>query len=91
MGNLSALLSSFASSFGSKVLASLGMGFVSFAGYAVVVNALVSSAQTAWNGIGGDTLVYLSLAGFPTGFGIILGCIVTRTTLQSISSLGKIS
>lgn len=91
MPSLSGLLSSFSASLGSKVLASLGMGFVSFAGYAVVISQLISTAQSYWSGFAGDTLAYLSLAGFPTGFGIVLGCIVTRSTLTSLTSLGKIA
>ena len=49
ISNLSSLLGSFSASLGSKVLASLGMGFVSFAGYAVVANQLVSMYQTEFN------------------------------------------
>jgi len=77
--------------FGAKVLASLGMGFISYAGYAAVVDTVISTVQANFSGIGGDTLSYITLAGFPTGFGIILGSVATRATLASLSKLGKLS
>jgi len=91
MGSLKTLLSKFIGGLGSRVLASLGIGFISFAGYAAVTNSLISAMQSSWGGITGDVLSYLTLAGFPTGFGIILGCIVTRTSLGALSSLGKLT
>jgi len=91
MGSLAALLGSFATSLGSRVLTSLGLGFISFAGYSTVVGSLVTIAVNNWGGITGDILAYFTLAGFPQGFGIILGCVVTRSTLSLLSTIGKVA
>ena len=91
MGSWAALLGTFSSGFAARVLASLGMGFVSFAGYSVVITSLIGAAQDNWAGVGGDVLAYLSLAGFPTGFGIILGCVITRGSLMALQTLGKVT
>ncbi len=91
MGSLAALLGSFATGFAPRVLASLGMGFVSFAGYSFLLSQLVEVAVNNWGGITGDTLGYLSLSGFPQGLGIILGCVVLRGSLMGLATLGKIS
>lgn len=91
MGSLGALLGSFATSLAPKMLVSLGLGFVSFAAYASAADLIISTIQNNWSGIGSDVLSYLSLAGFPQGFGIILGSIVMRLSLTQLSSIGKLS
>ena len=90
MGNLSSLLIGLIASAPSKILASLGMGFISFAAYAAVGDLLISQIQSSWSGMGTDIISYLSLAGFGTGIGVILGCIVTRLSLTQLSTLGKL-
>lgn len=91
MGSLAGLLIGLIGSAPSRMLASLGMGFISFAAYAAVGDLLISNIQASWSNIGTDVLAYLNLAGFGTGFGIILGCVVTRLSLTQLSSLGKLS
>jgi len=91
MGSLAALLGTFASSLGSRVLVSLGLGFISFASYSAAANLIISNVQANWSGIGSDVLAYLSLAGFPTGFGMILGAVVMRLSLTQLTTIGKIS
>lgn len=91
MGSLGALLSSLIISAPSRMLAALGMGFVSYAGYALIVDQLIVTIQSNWSNIGVDIISFMTLAGFTTGFGIILGCVVTRLALTQIQSLAKIS
>jgi len=90
MASLFAFFGSLAVSLPSRILAALGMGFVSYAGYAFVTNGLIDSAVLSWSGLPSDILSYFSLAGFPTGLGIILGCVVTRLSLTQLSNLAKI-
>jgi len=90
MGSLASLLIGLIASAPSKILASLGMGFISFAAYAAVGDLLITQAQNAWSNMGVNVIAYLSLAGFGTGIGIVLGCIVTRLSLTQLSTLGKL-
>lgn len=74
-----------------RVLAALGMGFVSYAAVGAVITSLVTQLTSTWNGIGGAGLQLISLAGFPTGLGIVIGAIVARVSLTQIPKLGKIT
>jgi len=74
-----------------RILAAMGIGFISMAGYGVAVNSLVSIAKTNWSGIGGVALQIASLMGAPVGFGIILGAVVMRASLTALTSLGKLT
>jgi len=74
----------------SRVLAALGIGFISSAGYTVAMNTLIDTATNNWNQLSGISLALLSLAGFPLGFGLILGAITARVVFSSFSRLGKV-
>ena len=75
----------------SRVLASLGMGFISYAAISTAVNSMVSSFASNWASVGGEGLQLISLAGIPTGIGILIGCIIARVSLTSLPKLGKIT
>jgi len=70
-----------------KILASLGMGFVSFLGVQAALNAALSAAKSAWSGMGGDTLGLIELAGASTAISIIAGALTARLTLLAIKKL----
>ena len=91
MGNLFAFFGSLAVSLPSRVLASIGIGFISYAGYAAVVDVMVTDFVNMWSTMGADVTAYMSIAGFRTGIGIILGAGVMRLSLTSLASLGKVT
>jgi len=91
MTSLFAFFGALAVSLPSRILASLGIGFISMAAYGAAVTTLISVAKSNWSGIGGVTLQILSLAGAHIGFGIILGAVVVRVSLASLTSLGKVA
>jgi hypothetical protein len=74
-----------------RVLASLGMGFISFTAVTGIVNLLISQLQSTWSGIGGAAFQLISIAGFPTALGITIGAIITRLTINAIPKLGKLT
>lgn len=74
-----------------RVLASLGMGFITFTAITAIINQLVSIADTHWSSIGGVSLQLISLGGFPLGIGMVIGAIVTRVTINTLPKLGKIT
>ena len=91
MSSLFAFFGSLAVSLPSRILASLGMGFISYAGYSVVGTQIISQVTANFNSIAGQSLAYLSLAGFGTGFGLILGAVVMRLSLSAFTTLGKLT
>ena len=91
MGNIFAFMGSLAVSLPSRVLASLGLGFVSFAGYTAVIDQLVGDFVSRWSSMGSDVIAYATLAGFTQGFGVILGALVVRGSLASLSVIGKVT
>lgn len=91
MGSLFAFFGSLAVSLPSRILASLGMGFISYAGYSVVGSAMVDLAVNNYSSIGGNALAFMSIGGFGTGFGLILGAIITRLSLMAFTTLGKLT
>lgn len=88
---LFAMFGFLADSLPGRILAALGIGFISMAAYAAAINQLVTLAKTNWSGVGGTVLQIASLSGAPEGFGIILGAIVTRATMTGITRLGKLT
>jgi len=91
MKSLFQFFGSLSSSVPSKVLSALGMGFISMAGFGVLVESMVSLAVDNWNSVGGVVLQMASLSGFTTGFGIILGAMIARSALTGLTQLGKIT
>jgi len=91
MTSLFAFFGALAVSLPSRILASLGIGFISMAAYGTAVTSLINVAKTNWSGLGGVSLQIASLAGAHIGFGIILGAVVVRVSLASLSRLGKIA
>jgi len=74
-----------------RILAAMGIGFISMAGYGVAVNSIITIAKDNWSGVSGVVMQIISLLGAPTGFGIILGAVVMRATLSSLTKLGKLT
>lgn len=74
-----------------RVLASLGMGFVTFGAVTTTINSVASIVSSNWGGLGGAALQLASLAGFPTAFGMIIGAVITRVSINTLPKLGKIT
>lgn len=56
----------------------LGMGLLTFVGYQVAVNTLLTAVENGYSSLGSDVLSYLALAGVNTGFGYILAAVSIR-------------
>lgn len=85
-----ALLIWFASTLGARLLVSLGMGFLSFSLITVTATSMITTFTSVWNGIPSAMLSVLSLAGFPTALGWIVGAWLARLSLNSLSKIGRL-
>ena len=88
--NLATILIWLVDSIGARVLTSLGIGFISFAAVNTAANALIGSFSSNWSSITPIVLNLLSLAGFPAAFGWILGAILAKLSLASLSKIGRL-
>ena len=87
MGGLGGFLFAFVGPLAKKILASLGIGLVSFIGVQAAVGALLEQARAAWSGMGSEVASYLGLAGAHTALSVIAGAIVARVALMTLKKL----
>lgn len=73
-----------------KVLLSLGIGFVSYAGITAALEAVRGHIDTAWAG-GGDILNVMYLAGMGEAVGVLLSAMTVRGALYAVNSLQRIT
>lgn len=73
------------------VLASLGIGLISYAALTVLVDAIIGHVQSNYSSIPSAVAQLLDLGGFGTALGIVLGGIVARASFAAISRFGKLS
>jgi len=84
MAGLGAFLVSVAGPIARKVLASIGVGVVSYAAISTALNGALSAAKTALSGLGGDGLAIIQMTGIFTAFSIIAGALIARVGLNAI-------
>lgn len=73
-----------------RVLIAMGIGFATYEGLTVLAETLKTEIVSAWGQVGGVTLQFLSLAGFPTAVGIILGAMAARVAMIAGNKILKI-
>lgn len=74
-----------------RVLVALGMGVITYAGWATVQGQISSAVTGALGGIGASVYQVLALAGFVDCIGIWLAAITTAVTLMTVKRLGVLS
>lgn len=89
--SLITILTSAATKLPKTVLASLGIGIISFASVFAAFTALLSLITTGYSGLGSDMLAYAQLSGLTTGLGTLLGAWSARISITQISKLGLLN
>lgn len=74
-----------------RVLAALGMGVVTVAGFTIAWNSLKSLILSNFGGMASDIMGLANLAGVGEGLGILLGAITARVTFSALMSAKKIA
>lgn len=74
-----------------KVLASLGVGWVTFTALSAFSNLLRDYLVSAWGSFPADLMALASMSGFGTALGIISGAFAYKASISAISYLGRIS
>lgn len=73
------------------VLASLGIGFITFAALTTLVNAVTTHVQSNYGAMPASVAQIADLLGVGTAIGIILGGIAARASYAAIARLGKLT
>ena len=87
---MSAILIWLVTNIGGRVLISLGMGFISYASVTIAFELVVSNFSTIWSGVPSAILAILSIAGFPTAMGWVIGALLARLSITTLSKIGRI-
>lgn len=91
MGSFGAFLLALAGPLARRVLLSLGLGVVSYAGLALVASQVKDAIIAKYSTLSGSVLDLLNLIGFGEAVGIIIGAIVARAAFAAISKIGVMS
>lgn len=73
-----------------KVMTSLGLGVISFAGVSVALNAAITMAQNSYSALPQYVGALAGLGGVGEGLGIIAGAMIFRVGMNSLSKIGLI-
>lgn len=74
-----------------KVLAALGIGWITYSATQTAIDQVKEQVQGAWNALPSAAATLASMAGFDVAFGVILGAYVARATLIALPKLGKLT
>ena len=75
----------------SRVFLALGIGWISFKGYKIIIDTLISEFLTNYHAIPVALFKLLSLAGFTDGFGLVLGAFAAKSAIYGVKTLGALS
>jgi hypothetical protein len=67
-----------------KILVSLGIGTVTYAGAGMALTGVLNAAKSSFSMLGGNILNYLSLAGVWDAFSIISGALVSSLSFMAL-------
>lgn len=91
MGNFGAFLVALAGPVARRVLASLGLGVISYAGLSLVAVQVKDAVIANYGNLSGVVLDLMNLIGFGQAVGILLGAIIARAAFAAISRIGVMS
>ena len=78
------------STIGARILASLGMGFLTFAAVTTAADIMLGEFSAMWGTLPADVFNIISLAGFPEALGWIIGAYLSRLALNALPKLSKL-
>lgn len=70
-----------------RVLTTLGLGIVTYTGFAVVLTTVAQAIQASFNGLPLLAMQIVFLSGLPQGMGIILSALGARIALMQLKKI----
>jgi hypothetical protein len=86
--SLATLLVSLSAPIAKKVLTSIGVGVVTYAGAAALLTTTLNAAKSTWQGLAPDLLSLLALAGIFEAMSIIAGALIASVSMIAFKRLG---
>jgi hypothetical protein len=71
----------------SRVLVSLGMGYVTYEGFDILLDSIISGMRDTFLGVGSDILTILTMAGFDKLIGLYLGAITLKLSFKTLTKM----
>lgn len=91
MSTFAGALTALAGPLAKKVLTSIGIGIITFAGMEAAVTAALAAAKASFTGIGPDIAAIMAMFGIFTVASIIAGGITACLTMMSFKRLGLLT
>jgi len=91
MANFGGFLVALAGPIARRVLLSLGLGVVSYAGLALIAEQVKTAVVDNYGALSGNVLDLLNLLGAGQAIGIVLGAIIARAAFAAIARIGVMS
>lgn len=73
-----------------KVLAALGIGFLTYEGLGLIAAQINAQIAEYWGQVGANAMQIMSLGGIPQALGILCGGLTARVSFMAVSKIGKI-
>ncbi|MDP3876531.1 MAG: DUF2523 domain-containing protein [Methylobacter sp.] len=90
-GTLATFLLSIVGSLAGRVLVSLGLGMVSYAGLNVLLSGVIAQVNASYGATGGVVLQLLNMAGAGQAIAILTAALVTRTALIAATKITSVT
>lgn len=90
MTTLASFLLSIVGTLAGRVLLSLGIGWISYAGVSAALDAVRGHIVTAWS-VSSPVFEIMFLAGMGEAVGVLLAAFAVRSAFYGISRLGKVA
>lgn len=71
-----------------RILAALGVGIITYAGYTVFLDQVKAAIINNFTGMAGPAFEMAAMMGFQQAIGIILGALTARLTIQQVKRFG---
>ncbi len=87
---LAGMFTSLASELPGKILASLGIGWLTFEATTAALDTVVAHYNSSISSVSGAVLQIINMGGFTTSASIIISALTVRLAMESIPKLGKL-
>ena len=91
MANFGVFLLALVGPLARRVLLSLGLGVISYAGLALIAEQVKTAVIDNYGALSGNVLDLLNLLGAGQAIGIVLGAIIARAAFAAIARIGVMS
>lgn len=87
MNGLGTWLVALAGPLARRVLASLGLGVVTYVGMDAAISGILAQAKAGWGGMAGDVTSYVAMSGANVALSLIAGALVGRVGLMVLKRM----